>query len=65
VSLITRRRDQPVKEHSKTPKNQAGQPPTRTADETEERLEEKERAQTGEANRMRTEDQIDEVRTKR
>jgi hypothetical protein len=48
-----------------TPKNQAGQPPTRTPDETEERLEEKERAQTGEANRMRTEDQIDEVRTKR
>jgi hypothetical protein len=54
-----------MKEHSKTPKNQAGQPPTRNPDETEERLEEKERAQTGEANRMRTEDQIDEVRTKR
>jgi hypothetical protein len=52
-------------EQSKTPRNQAGQPPTRNPDETEERLEEKERGQTGEANRMRTEDQIDEVRTKR
>jgi hypothetical protein len=54
-----------MKEHAKAPKNQAGQPPTRNADETEERLEEKERGQTGEANKMRTEDQIDEVRTKR
>ena len=54
-----------MKEHAKAPKNQAGQPPTRNPDETEERLEEKERAQTGEANKMRTEDQIDEVRTKR
>jgi hypothetical protein len=54
-----------MKDQAKSPKNQAGQPPTRNADETEERLEEKERGQTGEANKMRTEDQIDEVRTKR
>lgn len=54
-----------MKEHAKAPRNQEGQPPTRNADETEERLEEKQRAQTGEANKMRTEDQIDEVRTKR
>ncbi|MGH2378248.1 MAG: hypothetical protein ACRDGT_07200 [Candidatus Limnocylindria bacterium] len=46
------------------PKNQAGQPPTRTPDETEERLEEKERGMRGKADRLRTEDQIDEVRTK-
>lgn len=54
-----------MKEHAKSPKNQEGQPPTRNADETEERLEEKQRAQTGEANKMATEDKIDEVRTKR
>lgn len=47
-----------------TPKNQIGQPPTRTADETEERLEEKLRGQSGAANKVRTEDQIDEVRSK-
>lgn len=54
-----------MKEHPKAPRNQAGQPPTRSPGETQERLEEKERAQTGEANKLRTEDQIDEVRTKR
>lgn len=47
-----------------TPKNQVGQPPTRTPEETEERLEEKRRGQTGEANKVRTEEQIDEVRSK-
>ena len=50
--------------NDKTPKNQVGQPPTRTPDETEERLEEKQRGQTGEANRIRTDEQIDEVRSK-
>lgn len=54
-----------MKEHAKAPKNQAGQPPTRNPDETEERLEEKERAQSGEANRLATKDKIDELRTKR
>lgn len=54
-----------MKEHAKGPKNQAGQAPTRNPDETEKRLEEKERAQSGAANKLRTEDQIDEVRTKR
>lgn len=54
-----------MKEQKDTPTNQKGQPPTRNADETEERLEEKQRAQTGEANRMATEDKIDEVRAKR
>lgn len=48
----------------KTPKNQVGQAPTRSPDETEERLEEKQRGQTGEANKIRTEEQIDEVRSK-
>ena len=54
-----------MKEHAQPPKNQAGQPPPKTPDETEERLEEKARAQSGQANKRRTEEQIDEVRTKR
>jgi hypothetical protein len=53
-----------MKERASIPKNQIGQPPTRTPDETEERLEEKARAQKGEANKVRTKQQIDEVRTK-
>lgn len=48
-----------------TPRNQVGQKPTRKPEETEERLREKERKQTGGANKVRTEEQIDEVRTKR
>ena len=47
------------------PKNQVGQQPSRTPEETEERLKEKEREQRGAANRVRTEEQIDEVRAKR
>lgn len=43
-------------------RNQEGQPPTRNADETARRLQEKARGQIGEANRERTEDQIEEVR---
>lgn len=54
-----------MREQSDTPKNQAGQAPTRNADETEERLGEKERGQTGKANKIRTEDQITEVRARR
>lgn len=48
----------------KTAKNQVGQAPTRTPEETEERLKEKARDQKGGANKVRTEEQIDEVRTK-
>lgn len=47
-----------------TPRNQEGEPPTRNAEETEERLREKERAQRGEANKLRTGEQIDEVRSR-
>lgn len=49
----------------KTPRNQEGQPPTRTPAETEERLEEKARDQQGGANKDRTEERIDEVRSGR
>ena len=52
-------------ENASMPRNQVGQPPTRKPDETEARLQEKERDQRGGANRMRTEEQIDEVRTKK
>lgn len=45
-----------------TPRNEEGQPPTRTPDETAERLEEKARRQVGEANKDRTAQQIDEVK---
>jgi hypothetical protein len=48
----------------RTPRNQLGQKPTRKPEETEERLREKEREQTGAANKIRTEEQIDEVRAK-
>lgn len=52
-------------ETSDTPKNQVGQKPTRDPEETEERLREKAQAQRGGANKVRTEEQIDEVRSKR
>jgi hypothetical protein len=42
----------------KTPRNQEGQPPTRSAAETEERLEEKEHDDRGQANRDRIEAKI-------
>jgi hypothetical protein len=42
-----------------TPRNQEGQPPTRNAKETEERLEEKEQEDRGEANRERIEAKIE------
>lgn len=41
------------------PRNQEGQSPTRTPEETEERLREKERRMRGEADRVRTEERID------
>lgn len=51
-------------ENDKDPRNQAGQPPTRTPEETGDRLEEKARDQKGGANKVRTEEQIDEVRSR-
>lgn len=53
-----------MSERTGIPRNEAGQPPTRSAKETEERLEEKERAQRGGANKDRTDKQIDEVHSK-
>jgi hypothetical protein len=44
------------------PRNRVGEPPTEHPEETAERLEQKESWQSGEANRDRTEEQIDEVR---
>ena len=49
----------------KTPQNQRGEPPTRTSNETVERLEEKKREDVGGANRERIEDQKREVSTER
>jgi hypothetical protein len=45
----------------KRPTNETGQPPTKTPEETEERLREKESEQMGQANRGRTEEQIEEL----
>ncbi|HEX9436215.1 MAG TPA: hypothetical protein VGA16_03540 [Candidatus Limnocylindria bacterium] len=52
-------------ETPRTPENQAGQKPTRSPEETEARLKEKEQEQRGGANKVRTQEQIDEVRSKR
>ena len=43
---------------TETPRNQEGQPPTRSAAETEERLDEKEHADRGQANKDRIEAKI-------
>ena len=48
-----------------TPKNQEGQAPTRTPDETVDRLEQKKQADVGAANRERIEDQEREVGSER
>ena len=40
----------------KTPRNQAGQKPTKSAKETKKRLEEKAKAQQGGANKRKTEE---------
>jgi hypothetical protein len=48
-------------DEKRTPKNNAGEAPTRTPEETEERLREKESEQMGQANRERTEEQIEEL----
>lgn len=52
-------------DQKKTPTNQEGQPPTRTSDETIERLEEKKQKDLGGANRERIEDQEREVSSER
>ena len=51
-------------DRSDTPRNEVGQKPSRTPKETEERLEEKARDQRGGANKVRTEEQIDDVHEK-
>ncbi len=45
-------------DEKRTPHNQEGQPPTRSANETEERLEEKEHEDRGQANKDRIEAKI-------
>ena len=47
------------------PRNEKGQPPTRTSDETVDRLEQKKREDRGVANRQRIEDKEREVGGKR
>jgi hypothetical protein len=47
---------------TQTPRNQEGQSPTREAEETAQRLEQKADEQEGEANRARTEDKAREAR---
>jgi hypothetical protein len=49
-------------EKEKTPRNQEGEPPTRTADETEDRLEEKEQRDRGQANKDRIEAKISQLK---
>lgn len=48
-------------EDRRTPRNEEGQPPTKTPEETKARLRQKEGEQMGQANRRRTEEQIEEV----
>ena len=45
-----------------TPRNQEGEPPTRNAAETEERLEEKEHEDRGQANKDRIEAKISSLK---
>jgi hypothetical protein len=47
---------------NETPHNQEGQPPTRSASDTEERLEEKEHEGVGRANKDRIEAQISRLK---
>ncbi|OLC57125.1 MAG: hypothetical protein AUH85_04165 [Chloroflexi bacterium 13_1_40CM_4_68_4] len=63
VSGGTRLASMPGMNDKRTPKNEAGEEPTRTPEETEERLREKESEQMGQANRERTEAQIEELET--
>jgi len=47
------------------PKNEKGQPPTKNADETVDRLEQKKREDRGGANKARIEEQEREVKSER
>ena len=49
-------------EKKETPRNQEGQPPTRTPAETEERLEEKGHEDRGQANKDRIEARLSELK---
>ena len=49
----------------KTPRNKDSQPPTRSSDETVDRLEQKKQEDVGKANRARIEDKEREVRSDR
>jgi hypothetical protein len=49
-------------DENRTPKNQEGEPPTRSATETEERLEEKEHEDRGQANKDRIEAKISQLK---
>jgi hypothetical protein len=49
-------------DENKTPRNQEGQPPTRNATETEDRLEEKEQEDRGQANKDRIEAKISQLK---
>ena len=52
----------PGMKNDKTPRNQEGQPPTQTPDETEDRLEEKEQQDRGQANKDRIEAKISQLK---
>lgn len=52
----------PAMDENNTPRNQEGEPPTRSATETEERLEEKEHEDRGQANKDRIEAKISQLR---
>ncbi len=49
-------------DNNKTPRNKEGQPPTRSSDETEDRLEAKEHEDHGQANKDRIEAKISELK---
>ena len=48
---------------NETPRNQQGEPPTRSATETEDRLEEKEHEDRGQANKDRIEAKISTLKS--
>ena len=52
----------PVMDKNETPRNKEGQPPTRSSGETEDRLEEKEKEDHGQANKDRIEAKISELK---
>jgi hypothetical protein len=52
----------PGMDKDETPRNKEGQPPTRSSSETEDRLEEKEQEDHGQANKDRIEAKISELK---